>query len=179
MHAVLDCYSGGGGWSEGFRQSGGYRILAGVDSDKHARAAFERNFPGAKARPHNMMRRKRREALVESYKGKIDVLVAGPPCQGFSKLHRTAKNRKTRKLLPITAAVGIKMGAGAILIENAEQALDSEEMTRARAKLRKAGYEVHCEVLSFADYGVPQKRKRTILVGVKAAFREESHRKGA
>ena len=86
---------------------------------------------------------------------------------GSSKMKKTEENIKSRKLLPIYVNLAILIGCDVIILENAREASSSPEMRKAIRDLKKNGYEVHCEILLAADYGVPQMRERTILVATR------------
>jgi site-specific DNA-cytosine methylase len=155
-----------GGWSHGFQQEG-YGIVAGVDNDKQALATFKLNIPSADKELADLMNKKDRDLLVDAYKGKVTIGLGGSPCTGFSKAHPTDGNKPTRRLLPICVKLYIEIGVDVIFMENAEQAKKSPEMREAISALETAGYSVQCKVVCAADYGVPQNRKRTILVATR------------
>jgi len=100
----------------------------------------------------------------------VDITLGGSPCPGFSNLNQTEENQKTRSLLPICVKLGIVLGSDVIIMENAPGAKETREMRDAVKALKHNGYSVQCDVLTAADYGVPQKRKRTILVGTRGEW---------
>ena len=81
---VIDLFCGCGGLSKGFADAG-YQILLGVDHDQAALETFRKNFDGAKAEPIDLFdsnfTKKISQAIGQST---VDVIIAGPPCQGFS-----------------------------------------------------------------------------------------------
>ena len=100
----------------------------------------------------------------------LDVLVAGPPCQGHSNLNNKTRRNDSRNLLYLTTvAFAVASGAKLCIIENVPDVLnDSQEVVRsARALLVKSGYKIDDAVLSADDFGVPQKRRRHFLVAVR------------
>lgn len=100
----------------------------------------------------------------------LDVLVAGPPCQGHSNLNNRTRRTDSRNLLYLTTvAFGVATGAKLCIIENVPDVLnDSQEVVRtARALLVKSGYRIDEAVLSADDFGVPQRRRRHFLVAVR------------
>lgn len=86
---VIDLFAGAGGLSEGFRQAG-FRVLAGSDSDPDAVATFAENFPAAEAVTGDVRAADVRERL-HALAREADVVVGGPPCQGFSQVRNHAR----------------------------------------------------------------------------------------
>ena len=83
---VVDLFSGAGGLSQGFRQAG-YNILAGVDFDDAALNTYQHNFEGAKALKEDLFNAEEAMVDIQNQIGRetnVDVIIAGPPCQGFS-----------------------------------------------------------------------------------------------
>lgn len=102
----------------------------------------------------------------------LDVLVAGPPCQGHSNLNNRTRRTDSRNLLYVTAvAFAVAAGAKVCIIENVPDVLnDSQQVVRtARALFVKSGYRIDDAVLSADDFGVPQKRRRHFLVAIRNA----------
>jgi DNA (cytosine-5)-methyltransferase 1 len=100
----------------------------------------------------------------------LDVLVAGPPCQGHSNLNNRTRRNDSRNLLYLTTvAFAVASGARLCIIENVPEVLnDSQDVVRsARALLVKSGYKIDDAVLSSDDFGVPQRRRRHFLVAVR------------
>jgi len=102
----------------------------------------------------------------------LDVLVAGPPCQGHSNLNNRTRRTDTRNLLYLTTvAFAVAVGAKLCIIENVPDALnDSQEVVRtACALLVKSGYRIDDAVLNADDFGVAQRRRRHFLVAVRSS----------
>jgi DNA (cytosine-5)-methyltransferase 1 len=100
----------------------------------------------------------------------LDVLVAGPPCQGHSNLNNRTRRTDTRNLLYLTTvAFVVATGAKLCIIENVPDVLsDSQEVVRtACALLVKCGYRIDDAILSADEFGVPQRRRRHFLVAVR------------
>jgi DNA (cytosine-5)-methyltransferase 1 len=100
----------------------------------------------------------------------LDVLVAGPPCQGHSNLNNRTRRTDGRNLLYLTTvAFAVATGARLCIIENVPDVLsDSQEVVRtARALFVKSGYRIDDTVLTADEFGVPQKRKRHFLVAIR------------
>ena len=85
MHKVIDLFAGAGGLSLGFKQTGKYEIAAAFEINQNAQNTYRKNHSGTEVFPDVCSADfvKLREKL-----GKIDVVIGGPPCQGFSMANR-------------------------------------------------------------------------------------------
>lgn len=100
---------------------------------------------------------------------KADVVIGGPPCQGFSLLNKK-KHADPRKQLwrPFLDVVALS-GAEVFVMENVPQLKGSSEHEQIEWAANKLGFKVTSEILSACDYGVPQRRHRVFIVGCKFA----------
>jgi DNA (cytosine-5)-methyltransferase 1 len=95
---VIDLFSGCGGFSFGF-ESAGFHVVLGVDNDKAALETFKVNHKNSKVLLADLHQDKAIDDIVNAVKGhKIDVIIAGPPCQGFSLTGARKKNDDRNKL---------------------------------------------------------------------------------
>lgn len=168
----LDLFSGAGGMSLGF-QLGGFEIIGGVEWDKAAAATHERNFPHAKEYAGDIKAITDDEVL-EHFKG-VDVIVGGPPCQGFSSANRWEKEKDDpRNKLFFEYLRFIRLlRPKAFVIENVRQILTRDNgyaKDRIEELAREMGYETSVRVLLASDYGVPQDRRRAVFVGVQSDY---------
>ncbi len=168
-------FAGAGGLSEGFRRAG-FEAAVAIEFDKWAAATYEANFDG------HVICAPIEHVNVESMKGgfawshssgvvttgKIDVLVGGPPCQGFSPLGRMRdwdvrdpRNKLWRHYVRILSTVR----PAVFIIENVPELLKSEEFQTLKTTVAALGYKLNYEVLNAADFGVPQSRKRAFVIG--------------
>jgi DNA (cytosine-5)-methyltransferase 1 len=100
----------------------------------------------------------------------LDIVVAGPPCQGHSNLNNVSRRKDARNLLYLTTvAFAVASNARSIVIENVPDVLlDSHEVVpTARELLAKSGYRTDDAVLSADDFGVAQRRRRHFMVAVR------------
>ena len=167
---VVDLFCGCGGFSYGFNQVG-YRVLLGVDNDEQALETFRRNFENSKALNLDLSDEKSMGIIKEAIgNSSVDVIIAGPPCQGFSLTGpRNFDDERNKLYLSVFKFVdGIKPKA--FMIENVPGLTTlyggkvRREITR---RFRKLGYNVAPHVLLAADYGVPQMRKSIFFVGLR------------
>lgn len=167
---VVDLFSGCGGLSLGF-QKAGFDVVLGVDNDVAALKTFQKNHTGAKAASLDLFKD---EAIAEIGKlvgGRtIDVIVAGPPCQGFSLTGpRKFDDPRNKLYLSVIKAVATYKPR-AFVIENVRGMASlyggqvKDEIIRRFSAL---GYNVAWKILCSADYGVPQIRHRLVFVGVR------------
>lgn len=177
---VLDLFSGCGGLSYGFMQAG-FHVVAGIDNWKDALRTFAYNHQGAKTALVDLG--SFRPIDVEEQVGSdIDVIVGGPPCQGFS-ISGKRNPEDPRNMLYIGFVELVShFKPKAFLLENVPNLLSmaggkvKDEIVNEFAAL---GYNVQHKVLLASDYGVPQNRKRVFFVGVKSGlsfqYPEPSH----
>jgi DNA (cytosine-5)-methyltransferase 1 len=166
---VADLFSGCGGLTLGalyaakaLRRS--IRIELAVDSWKPAFECYRDNFAG-------LIHVSRCEDVKRSMKmqvGPIDVLLAGPPCQGHSNLNNSSRRSDARNslyLAPVRFAV--VNTPSLVIIENVPSVVHSKErvVEKATALLRNCGYAVLGSVVDTSMLGLPQRRKRHILLG--------------
>ena len=187
----IDLFAGCGGLSWGLMRSGWKGILA-VEKDALAFSTLK----------HNLIERKKHfqwpawfpvegHDIVEvlaNYKAelrklapKVDLIVGGPPCQGFSVNGKRNEKDKRNKLVDSYVAF-VKVIRPKLLFfenvrgftmefaKNGSRTVYSDQVVR---RLKNLGYDVHAKVVNFADYGVPQRRKRFILVGSLSGNAEE------
>jgi len=108
------------------------------------------------------------DASLVAEVGKIDIFLAGPPCQGHSNLNNRTRREDPRNLLYITAvALGVGLRAKAIVMENVPEVVNdkSDVVNTAKALLKAAGYEwIDSGVLATDHLGGAQTRKRYFLI---------------
>lgn len=100
----------------------------------------------------------------------IDLFIAGPPCEGYSNLNNHTRREDPRNHLYLTAiALGVALEARALLIENVPESQKDRRrvVQQSAALLRAAGYDVETETFKAEQLGVPQRRARFFLLGVK------------
>jgi DNA (cytosine-5)-methyltransferase 1 len=178
---AVDLFCGCGGISVGL-QSAGFNVLAGVDINKKYICSFTKNFPRAKTITEDITCIPPNEFLdkIELKKGELTLLAGGPPCQGFSKnvprKHRFLeddRNQLIRTFLNYCEGLQPKM----ILMENVAEmrnGFNQAYTQEIEQRLNDAGYTVHHAVLTAADYGVPQRRRRAFFMATRLGFSFET-----
>lgn len=177
---VADLFAGAGGLTEGFRQAA-FAPVAAVEFDRWAAATYAANFGDhvlacpiedvQVARAGDVLTWRGRDASGgrKSFESpEIDVLVGGPPCQGFSPLGRMndwdyddPRNQLWKHYVRVLGALLPKV----FVIENVPEILKSAEFERLKRRVERLGYELAFGVLNAVHYGVPQNRKRAIIIG--------------
>ena len=169
----VDLFAGCGGLSEGFIMNGFQLVAANeIDSNimmtnefNHSRYAPKENFIlGDITRPEVQQR------LFDACEGKeIDVIVGGPPCQGFSYAGWRDPNDKRNQLFREFVTVVCKLQPKFFIMENVPGILTmkgGETIREIIAAFREVGYYVSTPIkLNAEEYGVPQKRRRVIIIG--------------
>lgn len=168
--STIDLFCGAGGITEGLREVG-YHCLYGNDCMPEAIDTFSYNHPEAWSEPGDIesvspVRVRKRLGLK---KGELDVLVGGPPCQGFSiNAPERFLNDPRNKLFKDYLRFLEEFEPKAFLFENVPGLLSLGDGRVFRQILRefdKHGYHVTAKILFAAHYGVPQERWRLILLG--------------
>ncbi len=178
---VVDLFSGCGGLSYGFEQAG-FEVLMGIDSWGTALQTFAHNHPHAKIQEADVSKIKGADIKKAIGNKKVDVLVGGPPCQGFSLSgSRNFYDARNRLYLDFIRLVS-ELQPRAFVIENVPglaSLFGGQVKERIMEEFKKMGYTVCAQVLNASDYGVPQNRRRIIFVGLKGKkvfeFPEPTH----
>lgn len=167
---VVDLFCGCGGMSWGLQQEG-FKIIAGVDNNRAALKTYRVNFPTAQALEWDLSRPmvQLRDQL-ELEEGRLDVLVGGPPCQGFSKnvprgdrFLEDAKNLLVRSYMEAIEVFRPK----ALVMENVAEmanAFDGAFRDELLSHLDRLGYAADYHVHNAAEFGVPQRRRRVVFL---------------
>jgi len=170
--SVIDLFCGAGGLSEGFRLAD-FKILLGIDSDKISLETYQKNFSESKAYCADLFDFNPEKIKNELGKKKPDVIIGGPPCQGFS-LTGTRNVNDPRNKLYISFYKTVKvLKPKAFLIENVPGLANLYEgkiKDNIIESFDDLGYNVTCKVLCAADFKVPQIRKRLFFVGIKKKY---------
>lgn len=174
-YKVLDLFCGAGGFSEGFR-SAGFDIVAGIDHDAQALKTYAYNFGVEKAFNLDLSAPNINESLENVLAGGVDVVIGGPPCQGFSiagkRLVDDPRNTLYKAYLDFIQRVDPKV----IVLENVPTILSSNNgriATEICSDFESLGYKVQVLTLIASDFGVPQARKRVFFIALKSNLAEK------
>lgn len=165
-YRIIDLFSGAGGMTLGFvdeRFTGGFECVLAVDNDEAAMATHQLGFGGESVAGNIEEWLKKTKKIPEA-----DIVIGGPPCQGFSLLNKNRDGDLRRALWEPYMDIVKASGAKIFVMENVKELLKSEEFAAIRARAKKLGFEIEAQVLNAADYGAPQNRRRAVIVGWKA-----------
>lgn len=169
-YRVLDLFCGAGGFSEGFRQAG-YKIAAGVDNDVTALNTYSRNFPEALAIEKDLsVDINNRDFMKELSNNKIDVIIGGPPCQGFSLAGKRLKDDPRNRLYIAYISLIKLIRPKAVLLENVPSILglyNGEIAKQIIEDFTDLGYNTQVFKLLASNFYIPQNRKRALFVGLR------------
>ncbi len=181
---AVDLFAGVGGLSLGFEQAG-FDVVAAVEYDPIHAVVHEYNFPKTAVLCADAANRERvneatlRDAIrngarnhghnIDEWDGEIDVVFGGPPCQGFSTIGKRDVEDIRNSLVFHFARVVEILNPRYFVMENVPgiaSGSHGEILTKLIERLRQARYTV-CDpfIMNAKDYGVPQDRRRVILVG--------------
>ena len=170
-YKVIDLFSGAGGLSKGFLDAG-YDIKLGIDFDEKALLTFSKNHGDTKALKLDLFDLNNINIIKKKFEeknDKLDVLIGGPPCQGFSLAGKREENDKRNKLYTAMLETAKKLLPRAVVLENVPGILtlyDGKVKERIFKDFKKLGYSMNVQILYAPDYGIPQIRKRAFFVGL-------------
>jgi DNA (cytosine-5)-methyltransferase 1 len=180
---VLDLFSGCGGLSYGFEQAG-YRVLAGIDHWDDALKTFKHNHRSAETYNLDLFNFDINEFEKQAkYSGSVDVIVGGPPCQGFSIAGHRLKDDPRNSLYKAFVDFVEFYEPKVFLLENVPNLISMDQGSIKDGIIKdfeELGYTVRFKKLLASDYGVPQARRRVVFVGSKDGkeftFPEPTHK---
>lgn len=158
MYKVVDLFCGAGGLSHGFLEAD-FELALALDHEPAAVATHKVNFPDCAAQ----------EGDVTVFDlPPANVIIGGPPCQGFSTAGRRQVEDERNSLVGWFAKTIARLKPAAFMFENVEGFLTAEGGRRVLELLEPlvaAGYQIHLRKVNAANFGVPQHRKRVIGIG--------------
>ncbi len=166
---AIDLFSGCGGLTLGLKQAG-FRVIGAVEISTLAVDTYKANHK----RVHVWQKDIRKLSVAEVRRkldlkpGQLDLLAGCPPCQGFSSITTLNGNKKLRDDRNDLVFEFMRFVRGllpkAIMLENVPGLAKNRRLNKMLSELRKLGYECNTGILNAADYGVPQRRRRFILL---------------
>lgn len=169
IFSAIDLFCGAGGLSQGLKQAG-FSVFAAVDDNKPTSETYALNHPDTNLVICDIREADPKEISGAGYQkpGSLDLLAGCPPCQGFSELRTLRRKnciqdpskdlifeylRFVKVLLPKT-----------LLMENVPGLADDSRFRRFLHQLKLLGYRYAYDVLDAADHGVPQRRRRLVMI---------------
>ncbi len=168
--AVVDLFAGAGGFSRGFEMEG-FEVAVAVENFRPVAETYKTNFPDTEVIVRDVKLVSGRE--IESICGDVDVLIGSPPCEPFTsanarrfpkpedRLYSDRRGQLTLHFIRLVKELKPKV----FVMENVPKILELKEALIR--EFRKAGYEVHFNILRAENYGNPSKRARVFVSNVK------------
>lgn len=164
---VIDLFSGVGGLSLGFENCG-FDVVLANEFDQSIASAYKFNHKNVKMIVEDITCLNLEETFG-SYRGLVDVIIGGPPCQGFSqKGKRRTINDKRNYLFQYYFKVVSLVKPKYFVMENVPTILSAERgyfRQEIEELFNSIGYKLEMGVLNASDFGVPQNRRRAIIIG--------------
>lgn len=162
-YSLIDLFAGCGGLTLGFTMTGRFSPILAVEFEPNAADTYELNFGRHIARYEDGA-----PMAIEDVPPfpNADIVIGGPPCQGFSPLNMLGVGLERRGLWREYLRALRQAQPSAFVMENVPELLRSAEFVAFRAAAEsELGFVVEERILNAADYGVPQTRRRAIVVG--------------
>lgn len=172
----IELFAGCGGMSTGFLDAG-LHVAAGFELDDRAVDAYIYNhsYRGCEGFKADLAESSGKALLRTAGLKKVDFVIGGPPCQPFSIVGKRLGIADPRAdLLSHYARLVEELSPKAFLFENVPNLGKIDEgrvLARFLSRMRRLGFNVRAEVVAAADYGVPQLRKRLVVLGLRDASR--------
>jgi DNA (cytosine-5)-methyltransferase 1 len=170
-YKVISLFAGIGGMSLGFKKAG-FDVVGHVEIEKSARKIYQNNFQDSVELGTDISQLSQKD--IEMWKekfGHVNVLVGGPPCQGFSLAGKRDIYDPRNQLFQDFARAASIIKPDFVMLENVRLLLSMQNPDGGYIKddlveaFRKVGYEMEYRVVNAADYGIPQSRERVIFLG--------------
>ncbi len=168
---VIDLFCGCGGFSKGFAEAG-YNIRFGIDMWKDAVITYQHNFPTAIVMNEDITKINGEDILKAANMSinEVDVIIGGPPCQGFSVSGKRMIDDERNKLYKSYVQIVSELKPKVFVMENVPgliRLFKGQVGAQVIEDFTNIGYQVQKKILSADNYGVPQQRKRVFFAGVR------------
>jgi DNA (cytosine-5)-methyltransferase 1 len=164
---VIDLFAGAGGVTSGLKIQG-YKVVAAIDVDPKACLTYQLNNPEVTVLTADVLSLNPRDLLrlTRLRPGQLDVLTACAPCQPFSSLFLGRANRgeKRTKLVERVGDFVAALRPKIVLVENVPPLMMKPEFRKLCRRLLGLKYRLKAKVIDAADFGVPQRRRRLVLL---------------
>ena len=165
--AAIDLFAGGGGLTVGLKRAG-FEVVSAVEKEKHACATYRANHPEVHLLEQDITEVSGDDLKNLAEHGEIDLLAGCPPCQGYTSLNKDGIDDPRNRLIFEISRLAEEIRPRAIMMENVPglTTKGTDQYEELKANLKTLGYELDnsAEVLQAADYGVPQERRRLVIL---------------
>ena len=170
MYNILDLFCGAGGFSYGLHQVNGFETKVALDFNKEATITFQKNMPNTKVICGDITNKEVKDNIIRlSKENKVNMVIGGPPCQGFSLKGKKLGLNDPRNFLFLEYFNIVKeLKPQIFIIENVKAIIHSENgyfKNQIIDMFSSIGYNVTCDILKAKDFGVPQSRERAFFIG--------------
>lgn len=171
----IDLFCGAGGMSYGFEKAG-FKIFFSVEFNKTYAETYKLNFKNANIYVGDIKSISNEEIIQQCRERKVDIIIGGPPCQGFSIAGNIGRkflvDDRNHLFLEYLRFVNI-LQPKIFVLENVAALVTHNKgktMNEIVERFEKCGYKVQYKVLNSVNYNVPQERRRVFVVGTKPGF---------
>lgn len=173
MLTFADLFSGCGGFSAGFNKNAVYSGLLAADNNASAGEVYKHNLPDIPFELRDLHDIDDVATVVGQLKGRCNVLLGGPPCQGFSTLGKRRDADRRSTLVDRFLEIALEIGPDIIVMENVRGITSKTHCSgvkypeRIRQVLGKGSYNVADFIINAAEFGLAQTRRRYVMVAVR------------
>src|SRR5690348_15549153 len=170
--SAIDLFCGAGGLSQGLRLAG-FDVVGAIDLDAIACRAYKLNHKKVKLWERDIRRLSGANIMraLDIRPGELNLLAACPPCQGFSTMRTKNGIRRNRdqrnNLIFEVLRIVRSLEPVSVMFENVPGLAHDKRYVKFLKKLESLGYRVKWSILNTADFNVPQRRKRLVLLASK------------
>lgn len=170
---LIDLFAGCGGLSTGFEMAG-FSIPLAVEIDEWASETYKKNHPNTKIVTEDITKITDFDSILSTSDYKIDGIIGGPPCQGFSLSGNRDKNDPRNSLFMEFVRFVKHYTPRFFVMENVPGLLSMKTKKGEFVKdliiseFNSAGYNVDYHILNAAEFGVPQSRTRVVFIGIRS-----------
>ena len=165
---AIDVFAGAGGLTVGLKRTG-FRVVGAVELEAHAFATYKANHPEVRCLKQDIATVSGSTLLEHAGIDRLDLLAGCPPCQGFTSLTAKYKGKEDHRnqLVLEMARLTEETRPRAVMMENVPGLTRKgrDLYRQLRDRLERLGYRLTEDVLQVADYGVPQFRRRLVMLG--------------
>lgn len=166
---ILDLFCGAGGFSYGMHRNGHFRTVVALDFNAEAANTFKNNMPEAEVITGDITNEETRNQVLEKSRiANVNMIIGGPPCQGFAMKGKKLGLEDDRNyLFREYLAIVEELKPEVFVIENVRRILTTANgwfRDEIISYINRLGYSVNYSILNAMDYGVPQSRERAIFI---------------
>lgn len=169
VYTVYSLFTGAGGFDIGFEEAG-FKIIGASDIWKESENTMNKNFPDVPFLCKDIRLLSSAEILRSTDNKKPDVIIGGPPCQGFSVMGDKNSADPRNSLFESYARIVEDLKPMCFVFENVKgikTMFNGRYLNMVANSFADIGYDIHLKVLNSKNYGVPQSRERVIIFGTR------------